>query len=145
MNNKSIKIKYLNDTVSKLNKIAIGDWIDLCAADDYLLKCGDYALIHLGVAMELPSGYEAHIVPRSSCYKNFKIMQTNAMGIIDESYKGDNDWWYFPALAFEDTIIHKGDRICQFRIVEHQPSIEFIEVEELGNPDRGGHGSTGKN
>ena len=95
--------------------------------------------------MEIPKGYEAHIVPRSSTFKNFGILQTNSTGIVDESYCGDNDQWFFPALAMRDTIINVNDRICQFRIVEHQPKIEFIEVNELGNDDRGGHGSTGKN
>ena len=93
--------------------------------------------------MELPEGYEAHVVPRSSTYKNFKIIETNSMGIIDNSYCGDNDQWFFPAYALEDTIINKNDRICQFRIVEKQPKINFEEVNELKNPDRGGHGSTG--
>ena len=96
------------------------------------------------MAMQLPSGYEAHIVPRSSTFKNFGIIQVNHMGVIDESYCGDNDQWFFPAYALRDTQIHAGDRICQFRIMEHQPRICFEEAEALGNQDRGGHGSTGR-
>ena len=95
--------------------------------------------------MELPEGYEAHIVPRSSTFKNFGIIQTNHYGIIDESYCGDNDQWCFPAFALRDTIIHKNDRICQFRIVKKQPPVEFEVVEHLGKTDRGGFGSTGIN
>lgn len=94
--------------------------------------------------MELPKGYEAHVIPRSSTFKNFGIIQTNSMGLIDESYCGDNDQWFFPAYALRDTTIEVNERICQFRIMEHQPELEFCEVESLNNKDRGGHGSTGK-
>lgn len=140
-----IKIKYISDQVEKLRYIDnISDWIDLRAAETVEMKAGEFKLIPLGIAMELPSGYEAHVVPRSSTFKNFGILQTNSTGIIDESYCGDNDQWFFPALAMRDTVIQVNDRICQFRIVEHQPRIEFIEQETLGNKDRGGHGSTGK-
>ena len=121
------------------------DWIDLRAAKEVELKQGEFALIPLGVAMELPKGYEAHVVPRSSTFKNFGIIQTNSMGVIDETYCGDNDQWFFPAYALRDTVIHVNDRICQFRIMEHQPAVTFSETESLGNEDRGGHGSTGKN
>lgn len=142
---RNIRIKYISDQVEKLcyidNK---SDWIDLRAAVTIELKAGEFKLIPLGIAMELPVGYEAHVVPRSSTFKNFGILQTNSTGIIDESYCGDNDQWFFPALAMRDTVINVNDRICQFRLVEHQPKIEFIEVETLGNEDRGGHGSTGK-
>lgn len=137
-----IKIKYLAD-IEKIQKIEIGDWIDLRAAETVQLKKGEFRLIPLGVAMELPDGYEAHIVPRSSTYKKYKVIQTNHMGVIDCSYCGDNDQWHFPAYALEDTQIFKNDRICQFRIMENQPEIEFEEVEELGNADRNGLGSTG--
>ncbi|MBP1755300.1 MAG: yncF [Firmicutes bacterium] len=141
----SIKIKYLSDQIEKLQYIENkSDWIDLRAAEKFELKAGEFKLIPLGIAMELPKGYEAHIVPRSSTFKNFGILQTNSTGIVDESYCGDNDQWFFPALAMRDTIININDRICQFRIVEHQPRIDFIEVNQLGNQDRGGHGSTGK-
>ena len=138
----NIKIKYFAD-IEKIKPIEKGDWIDLRAAETVELKKGEFKLIPLGIGMELPEGYEAHVVPRSSTYKNFKIIETNSMGIIDNSYCGDNDQWFFPAYALEDTIFFKNDRICQFRIVEKQPKINFEEVNELKNPDRGGHGSTG--
>ena len=109
------------------------------------MKKGEFRLIPLGVAMQLPEGYEAHVVPRSSTYKNFGIIQTNHMGIIDETYAGPNDWWCMPAYALRDTVIHCNDRICQFRIMKHQPRIEFEECERLDAPDRGGIGSTGMN
>lgn len=143
---KKIKIKYFSDLIHRLDYIGgKSDWIDLRAAEDIEMKAGEFALIPLGVAMELPKGYEAHVVPRSSTFKNFGIMQANSIGIIDESYCGDNDQWRFPAYALRDTVIHVNDRICQFRIVEHQPTITFDEVDVLGNYDRGGHGSTGVN
>ena len=141
----NIMIKYLSEQIEKLQYIENkSDWIDLRAAQTVELKAGEFKLIPLGIAMELPKGYEAHIVPRSSTFKNFGILQTNSTGIVDESYCGDHDQWFFPALAMRDTVILINDRICQFRIVEHQPRIEFLEVESLGNQDRGGHGSTGK-
>lgn len=141
----TIKIKYLTDKIDKIKKIAVGDWIDLRAAEDVVLKAGEYKLISLGVAMQLSKGYEAHIVPRSSTYKNFGIIQTNHQAVIDESYCGDEDVWRYPAYALRDTVIHANDRICQFRIMKKQPVIEFEEVEELGNENRGGIGSTGTN
>lgn len=139
-----IKIKYANQLLERIKKINIGDWIDLCCNEDIEMKAGEFKLIPLGVAMQLPNGYEAHVVPRSSTFRNYGIIQTNSMGVVDESYCGDNDFWFFPALAMRDTKINFNDRICQFRIVEHQPPIEFDEVEILDNEDRGGHGSTGK-
>lgn len=138
-----IRIKYHTD-IDKIEKITVGDWIDLRSAEDVELKAGEFKLIPLGVSIELPKGYEAHVVPRSSTFKNFGVIQTNHMGVIDCSYCGDNDIWRFPAYALRDTVIHKNDRICQFRIMENQPQIEFEEVETLGNADRGGIGSTGK-
>lgn len=140
-----IRIKYFTDKIEKLQYIGgKSDWIDLRAAQDVSLKAGEFRLIPLGVAMELPDGYEAHIVPRSSTFKNFGIIQTNHMGVVDESYCGDNDQWFFPAYALRDTEIHVNDRICQFRIMEHQPQIVFDETGVLGHEDRGGHGSTGR-
>ena len=119
---KNIRIKYFSDEIERLTYIGgKSDWIDLRAAADVELKAGEFKLIPLGVAMELPAGYEAHIVPRSSTFKNFGIIQTNHMGVVDESYCGDNDQWFFPAYALRDTRIQTGDRICQFRIMEHQP------------------------
>lgn len=140
-----IKIKYFDREMPELKPTegSKSDWIDLRAAKTIELKKGDFKLIPLGVAMQLPEGYEAHVVPRSSTFKNFKIIQTNSTGIIDNSYSGDSDQWFFPALAIEDTVVNRFDRICQFRIVKKQPQIEFTKVESLGNPDRGGHGSTG--
>ncbi len=139
-----IRIKYFENQLP-LEKIQKGDWIDLRANKDIKLRAGEFALIPLGVAMELPKGYEAHIVPRSSTYKKWHIIQTNHMGIIDETYCGDNDEWCMPVYATRDTEIKKYDRVCQFRIMEHQPVIEFEAVEKLGNADRNGFGSTGKN
>ena len=132
---KNIKIQYLNDEIKRLEYIdGKSDWIDLRAAEKVELKAGEFKLIPLGVAMELPKGYEAHIVPRSSTFKNF--------GII--TYCGPNDWWFMPAFALRDTVIEVNDRICQFRIQENQPKIVFNEVEKLQAEDRGGIGSTGK-
>ena len=138
-----IKIKYFTDEVEKIAPISKGDWIDLRAAATVEMKAGEFKLIPLGVAMQLPKGYEAHVCPRSSTFKNFGVIQTNSMGIIDNSYCGDNDQWFFPAYALRDTVINLNDRICQFRIMENQPQIQFVTVETLGNDDRGGHGSTG--
>jgi dUTP pyrophosphatase len=142
-----IKIKYFYDDLISLDFIEgeKSDWIDLRAAEDIHMKAGDFKLIPLGVAMELPEGYEAHIVPRSSTFKNFGIIMTNSEGIVDASYCGDNDMWMFPALAFKDTTIYKNDRICQFRIVEKMPRVEFDQVMFLDNKDRGGIGSSGVN
>ena len=142
---KNIQIKYFTDEIEKLTYIdGKSDWIDLRAAKEMELKAGQYAMIPLGVAMKLPEGYEAHIAPRSSTYKNYGLIQTNHMGVVDESYCGDNDQWHMPVYALRDTVIHVNDRICQFRIMEHQPKIVFEEVEALSAPDRGGFGSTGK-
>ncbi len=142
---KNIKIKYFTDKIEKLRYIdGKSDWIDLRCAEDIEMAKGEWRLIPLGVAMQLPEGYEAHVVPRSSTYKNFGLIQTNSMGVIDASYCGDNDQWYWPAYALRDTKIKVNDRICQFRIVENQPTIEFCEVEHLDGADRGGFGSTGK-
>ena len=139
---KTIKIKYFTD-IEHIEKISQGDWIDLRVAETVNLSKGEFKLISLGVGMILPDGYEAHIVPRSSTFKKFHIIQTNHMGIIDNSYCGEQDEWKFPALAVEDTIINKNDRICQFRIVKKQPEIVFEQVEKLSDTSRGGFGSTG--
>ena len=141
----TIKIKYFSDEIEKLTYIeGKSDWIDLRAARKTELKKGEFALIPLGVGMQLPGGYEAHVIPRSSTYKNFGIIQTNSCGLIDESYCGDHDQWYFPALAVRDTVIHVNDRICQFRIIRHQPELLFEEKTVLAGEDRGGFGSTGR-
>lgn len=140
---KTIKIKYFED-IPKIKKIEKGDWIDLRASRDIWLKEGEYALIPLGVGMRLPKGYEAHLVPRSSAFKNYGIIQTNHYAVIDNSYCGDNDQWFMPVYALRDTIIHKDDRICQFRIMKKQPRLKITEVDKLDEDDRGGFGSTGK-
>ena len=139
---KKIKIKYFSD-IEKIKKVNNSDWIDLRSAIDVKLKANEFKLIPLGVGMKLPNGYEAHVVPRSSTFKNFGIIQTNHQGVIDESYCGNNDQWYFPAYALRDTKICKNDRICQFRIMKKQPSVQFDEVGMLDNNDRGGIGSSG--
>ena len=141
----TIIIKYFDNEIDKIEKIENGDWIDLRAAETVEMNTGDFKLIPLGVGMILPKGYEAHIVPRSSTYKNFGIIQTNHQGVIDESYCGDNDQWLYPAYALRDTVIHKNDRICQFRIVKKMPAINIEVVKHLSDKDRGGIGSTGKN
>lgn len=141
-----LKIKYFSKEIDKLKFIdGKSDWIDLRSAERVELKSGEYRLIRLGVAIELPKGYEALVVPRSSTFKNFGILQTNSIGVIDESYCGDNDEWKYPALAMRDTVININDRICQFRIIKHQDFFEFEEVDKLNGIDRGGFGSTGKN
>jgi len=139
-----IKIKYHGDA-QKLEKLEKGDFIDLRAAETVEMKAFDFKLISLGISMQLPEGYEAYIVPRSSTYKNFGVIQANHMGVVDNSYSGNDDIWKFPAIALRDTKINKGDRICQFRVHEKMVTPEFIEVEDLGNDCRGGFGSTGTN
>ena len=146
-----IKIKYF-DNAKELNMIEKGNWCDLYANKDMFIPEGEKMMIPLGVAMQLPEGYEAHVVPRSSTFKTWGIIQTNHIGIIDNSYCGDNDQWFYPAYCLEPknfidnqygTLIRKGDKIAQFRITEIQPKLEFEKVELLGNKDRGGFGSTG--
>lgn len=139
----TIKIKYIRD-IQKIERFNCGDWIDLRAGETVSMKAGEYRMIPLGVAMELPQGYEALVAPRSSTFKKYGLLLANSIGIIDETYKGDNDEWNFLAYAMQDTVIYKNERICQFRIIQHQPLIHLQEVETLGNPDRGGIGSTGK-
>jgi len=143
-----IKIKYFSEKLDKLEFVGgkeRSNWIDLRAAETVEMKAGEYRLIPLGVGMKLPEGYEANIVPRSSTFKKFGVIQTNSMGVIDSSYSGDNDQWMFPAYALRDTVINLNDRICQFRIRKVQPDIEFVEVEHLDEVSRGGFGSTGTN
>ena len=140
----TIRIKYFSDAVPPLCQVdGKSDWIDLYAAETITLRAGESALIPLGVAVALPEGYEAHIVPRSSTFKNYGILQTNSMGVVDYTYRGDGDQWYMPAWATRDVTIEKNARICQFRIVRNQPRLSFARVERLEGPDRGGFGSTG--
>lgn len=121
-----------------------GDWIDLSTAEKTVIKKGEFCNISLGVSMELPEGYYAKVLPRSSTPGKWGIMLANSVGIIDHEYCGDGDIWGFPAIAFRDTEIPKGTRIAQFCIVRQEESVDLIQVEKLGNKDRGGFGSTGK-
>ena len=139
----TIKIRYLRG-VKKIERFNTGDWIDLRAAETVTMKAGEFKMIPLGVAMELPQGYEALVAPRSSTFKKYGVILANSLGIIDESYKGDNDEWHFLAYAVQDTTIQKDERICQFRIIKHQPLVFLREVERLSNANRGGIGSTGR-
>lgn len=140
-----ILVRYHNDNIDKIEELSKGDWIDLRAAETVELKAGDFKIISLGVSMKLPEGYEAHIVPRSSTFKKWGILQTNHMGVIDNSYSGDNDIWGMPVLAMRDTVINENDRICQFRIIERMGHIKMTKVDHLEGEDRGGFGSTGTN
>jgi len=141
---KTIRIKYHTDAIERLAYIGgKSDWIDLRAAQEVHMKAGDFTLIDLGVSVELPKGYEMIIAARSSTFKTYGLIQTNAIGVVDESYCSDEDHLRWPCYATRDTVVHVNDRICQFRIIEHQPKIIFEEVETLGNKARGGFGSTG--
>lgn len=139
-----IRVKYFVKDLPPIEKISKGDWIDLRAAEDVDLEPGQYYNIRLGVGMILPRGYEAHVLPRSSTPSKFGIILANSQGVIDNSFSGDGDEWHFPAIALRHTVIRKGDRVCQFRIVKNQPEINFIEVKHLNKVSRGGLGSTGK-
>lgn len=138
-----IKVRYHTD-IDPLEKTEKGDWIDLRAAEDVELKAGEFKIISLGVSMKLPDGYEANIVPRSSTFKHWGILQTNSMGVIDNSYSGDNDIWGFPAYATRDVLIEKNSRICQFRIQKKMENVTLTTVNKLEGADRGGFGSSGK-
>lgn len=138
-----ILVKYHDDELVRLEKKAVGDWIDLRSAVDITLNAGEFKIIPLGVSMKLPEGYEAHIAPRSSTYKNWKILQVNGVGVVDNSYSGENDIWGMPVVAMEDTTVHKNDRICQFRIMKRMENVDITEVSHLDGKDRGGFGSTG--
>lgn len=139
-----VLIKYFKTDLEKIEINEIGDWVDLRVAEDTHLKPNEFKLIPLGVAMCLPPSYEALVIPRSSTFKKYGIIQANSIGLIDETYCGDNDQWHFPAYATREVLIPKNTRICQFRIIEHQPLLEFIETKQLSNDDRGGFGSTGE-
>lgn len=138
-----IKVRYHSD-IDPLEMTEKGDWIDLRVAEDVELKAGEFKIISLGVSMKLPEGYEAHIVPRSSTFKHWGILQTNHMGVVDNSYCGDCDIWGFPALATRDVLIEKNSRICQFRIQKKMENVAFVPVNRLGGIERGGFGSSGK-
>ena len=138
-----IKIKYHNPNLEKVGGIAVGDWIDLRAAETVELHPGDFRYVSLGVSMKLPDGYEAHIAPRSSSFQKWGFLVTNSVGVVDNSYSGTNDIWKLPIYATRDAVIRENDRICQFRIMQRMPEITFTEVEALDATDRGGFGSTG--
>lgn len=142
MSKKIIIVKRVGD-VPMPERIAVGDWIDLCNSEDVSINTFECKPIPLGVCMKLPEGYEAHLLPRGSTYKNFGIIQSNSMGIIDESYCGDNDQWFMPAIALRGTFIPKGSRICQFRIMPKMEKVKFVETFHMVDKDRGGYGSTG--
>ena len=137
-------IKYFVEGLVPVEKMAVGDWIDLRAAEDLTLKAGESTYLRLGIGMILPEGYEAHIAPRSSTFKNFGLLVSNSVGVVDNSYCGEEDEWKLPVYAVRDTVIHKNDRVCQFRIMEKQPELEFETVKHLRDKSRGGFGSTGK-
>lgn len=139
-----LKVKYFDKDMPKIEKTQKGDWIDLRAVKEIHLNSGDFSLIPLGVAIQLPDGYEALLVPRSSTFKHYGIIQTNSVGVIDESYCGDNDQWMMPVYATRETVITKYDRICQFRLLRHMDEVGVMAVEHLDGIDRGGFGSTGK-
>ena len=150
--NITIKVKYFRDDLTRLKIDPKGDMIDLYAAEDVTINEMDEALIPLGVAMELPIGYRANLLPRSSTFKKWGIIVTNSMGVIDHTYCGDNDEWKLAVFCLKGrefvngkkcTIIHKGDKIAQFEIVPVMPKVVLEEVDHLGNADRGGFGSTG--
>lgn len=167
-----IKIRRIDEGVQPPAINANGDWIDLRAAKTVDIE-GPYtvqsrkdkerksvftsAVVPLGVAMELPKGYEAIVDARSSLYKNYKVVLANSQGVIDNSYNGNDDQWFAHLIAFNDTTIYKGERICQFRIQLSQRAtvwqklkwlfssgVKIKIVKELKNSNRGGHGSTGK-
>ena len=143
MSETTIKVRYHAD-IYPLEKTEAGDWIDLRVAEDVEMKAGEYKLIPLGVSMQLPPGYEALVIPRSSTFKYWGILQTNSCGLIDNSYCGDDDIWYFPALATRDVLIEKNSRICQFRIQKKMKNVNFETVNTLNNVNRGGLGHSGK-
>lgn len=173
-----IKVRNVNHFAPLPEIAKKGDWIDLYAASNCTMSAPqagtlkthkvngenvshrdvsfDFDLIPLGVVMQLPKGFEAIIAPRSSAYKNFGIIQANSIGVVDNSYCGDNDMWKLPVIALKDTTIAAGTRICQFRIQLSQNAtlwqkikwllssgIKFEGCRFLSNKDRGGFGSTG--
>ena len=155
-----VRIKYF-DGATKLKKITKGNWIDVYARKDIFVPLNERAMIPLGFALELPENWEGLLAPRSSTFKTWGCIQTNSVGVVDDTYIGDNDEWHMPVFCLQakdgididvngikvsvkGTIIKSGDKIGQFRIQESMPALEFIEVEHFGNADRGGFGTTGK-
>jgi dUTP pyrophosphatase len=140
----TIRVKKLVDGLEDIRQAHPGEWYDLRGAEDVTMKAGELRSIPLGVAIQLPEGFEAILASRSSGPEKFGIIPAHGIGIIDNKYCGDHDEWKYPAYAIRDTVIHKNDRICQFRILYHNPAADLIYVDTLGNPNRGGLGSTGK-
>lgn len=151
-----LRIKYFKGA-TKLKQIEKGNWIDVYARKDVFVPEGERAMVPLGFALELPKGYEGHLAPRSSTFKTWGVIQTNSVGVVDDTYIGDNDEWMMPVYCLQGkneilrgtgknkgTLIHQGDKIGQFRIMESMPQIVFNEVESLENEDRGGFGTTGE-
>lgn len=139
-----LQIHYLTEDSEPLTYVeGKSDWIDLRAAQEVTFEAGEFKLIPLGIAVKLPEGFEAHVAPRSSTFKHFGLLQVNGVGVVDSSYCGDHDEWFVPMLATRPVTVHKGDRICQFRIMANQPALKFVPVEHLCGEDRGGFGSTG--
>lgn len=157
----NIRVKYQDDELGELFQAHGEDWVDLrvsvLTAVDFdkeitqedrffqfvKIKKGDAIKVNFGVAMELPAGHEAIIKPRGSLFKHHGLVWTSS-GVVDESFRGDKDEWFGTFYATKSTMLQKNERICQFRIQQKQPKILFTPVEELGNANRGGHGSTGK-
>lgn len=142
-----VKVKYMVDGIEPLEYIGGGksDWVDLRVAEDIRIWKGEFHLLPLGVAIELPKGYEALVAPRSSTFKNYGLLQANSLGVIDEAFCGDDDHWHLPVYATKTVRLHKNDRIAQFRIIKHQPKLIFQTVDQLDGENRCGFGSTGTN
>lgn len=148
-----MKIRYF-EGATKLEKIQKGNWIDVYANKDVFVPEGDRAMIPLGFALELPKGWEGHLAPRSSTFKTWGLIQTNHVGVVDDTYVGNDDQWHMPVFClqgkdikggiYKGTWVKKGDKLGQFRVMEVMPEIEFVEVEELTNENRGGFGTTSK-
>lgn len=119
------------------------DWIDLRANQDYHYAKGEEFLLDLGVCIKVPDGYEAHLAPRSSSFRKYHLIQTNGVGVVDGAYSGDEDVWKMPVYAMNNGRVFKGDRICQFRIIEKQPTLDIVTTDVMPTPSRGGFGSTG--
>ena len=139
-----IKVKYHTD-IDPICAAHDGEWIDLRCAEDVYMTHGEYKLISLGVSIEMPKGYEALVIPRSSTFKKYGVICANSCGLIDNAYCGDDDIWRFPAVCLaSNTFIPKNERICQFRLQKIQGDVEIETVDVLGNESRGGIGSTGR-
>lgn len=139
-----IPIKYKGDSTGmKLRKLPQGDCIDLYTHNSVSYKKGDTVVVDFGVAMVLPNGYEAHIYPRSSTFEKYGLLLTNSVGIIDNAYHGDEDWWCGKFYATRDGEVLQGDRVAQFRLVKSMQPVMFDEQHQLGLDSRGGYGTTG--